>query len=60
LRASLARRPKVGARCWKSARRVLSGGRPARAVPTGAFKFPRSSRRFYSAPHPGFARTHRG
>jgi len=29
------RRPKVGARCGKSARRVLSGGRPERAVPTG-------------------------
>lgn len=29
------RRPKVGARCGKSARRDLSGGRPARAVPTG-------------------------
>jgi hypothetical protein len=25
----------VGARCGKSARRVLSGGRPERAVPTG-------------------------
>ena len=25
----------MGARCGKSARRVLSGGRPARAVPTG-------------------------
>ncbi len=29
------RRPKVGARCGKSARRVLSGGRFERAVPTG-------------------------
>jgi hypothetical protein len=29
------RRPKVGARCGKSARRDLSGGRPERAVPTG-------------------------
>ncbi len=29
------RRPEVGARCGKSARRVLSGGRPERAVPTG-------------------------
>src|SRR5919109_576821 len=34
-RASLPRRPEVGARCGKSARRVLSGGRPERAVPTG-------------------------
>jgi very-short-patch-repair endonuclease len=25
----------VGARCGKSARRVLTGGRPERAVPTG-------------------------
>jgi hypothetical protein len=32
------RRPKVGARCGKSARRVLSGGRPERAVPTGTGK----------------------
>jgi hypothetical protein len=32
---ALARRPKVGARCGKSARRALSGGRPERAVPTG-------------------------
>jgi hypothetical protein len=31
----MVRRPKVGARCGKSARRVLSGGRPERAVPTG-------------------------
>ena len=31
---SLTRRPEVGARCGKSARRVLSGGRPERAVPT--------------------------
>jgi hypothetical protein len=31
----LDRRPKVGARCGKSARRVLSGGRPEGAVPTG-------------------------
>jgi hypothetical protein len=33
--ASLARKPKVGARCGKSARRALSGGRPEGAVPTG-------------------------
>ena len=38
--ASLARRPEVGARCGKSARRVLSGGRPERAVPTGTAKTP--------------------
>jgi len=31
----MVRRPKVGARCGKSARRVLSGGRPEGAVPTG-------------------------
>ena len=33
--SELARRPEVGARCGKSARRALSGGRPERAVPTG-------------------------
>ncbi len=37
-------RPKVGARCGKSARRVLSGGRPERAVPTG-MSLPRGWRR---------------
>ena len=34
-RLVVSRCPKVGARCGKSARRVLSGGRPERAVPTG-------------------------
>jgi hypothetical protein len=33
-----ARGPEVGARCGKSARRVLSGGPPERAVPTGTLR----------------------
>jgi hypothetical protein len=49
---SLARRPKVGARCGKSARRALSGGRLERAVPTGTGSPGKATTR--GDPTPGF------